>query len=353
MANNFSPETSPESTSKIAKRPTISDIARAAGVSIAVVSYALNGKNGVSPATRDRVLRIANEYGWRPSAAARSLRTSPKAVGLALVDQGHPSSQSAYTLEFVAGVQTALAKEGLSLMVQVVESVEVGAQLFSTWWAERRFDGFLITDVTQDDPRISAVTKHKIPSVAVAHPESSGGGSYVWVGEEEAYASAVRTLAALGHQHIALLNGLELVEIAQRRALAARIEGARHGVRLTVRNSSSAEGAAASARALLNDHDRPTALIFSNDTDAVTGIDVARRLSLSVPWDVSIIGIGASASSQLSLPSLSSIAYPHREIGTLAGQTLIRVLKGEVRPFEKYVLPPLTVRGSTAPRATT
>lgn len=353
MANNFSPETSPESTSKIAKRPTISDIARAAGVSIAVVSYALNGKNGVSPATRDRVLRIANEYGWRPSAAARSLRTSPKTVGLALVDYGHSSTQSAQLVEFVAGVQSTLASEDLSLMVQVVDSVEIAAQLFTTWWAERRFDGFLITDVTTDDPRVHAVTKHKIPAVAIAHPESSAGGAYVWVGEEEAYAGAVKTLAGLGHQHIALLNGQEVVEMAQRRALAARIEGARHGVRISVNYSDSAENTAASARALLSAPDRPTALIFSSDTDAVTGIDVARRLNLSVPWDVSIVGFGISASSQLSLPSLTSVTFAHREVGKLAGATLIRVLKGEVRPFEKYVLPNMTVRGSTAPAPST
>jgi DNA-binding LacI/PurR family transcriptional regulator len=175
VANNFSPETSPESTTKINKRPTISDIARAAGVSIAVVSYALNGKPGVSPATRDRVLRIANEYGWRPSAAARSLRTSPKTVGLALVEGDSASTHSTHFIEFLAGVQEALATKQLSLTVHLVDTAQHAADLLATWWAERRFDAFLLTDVQSDDPRIATITKFSIPAVAVAHPQATHG----------------------------------------------------------------------------------------------------------------------------------------------------------------------------------
>lgn len=349
MANYFSPETSPESTTKNTKRPTISDIARAAGVSIAVVSYALNGKPGVSPATRDRVLRIANEYGWRPSAAARSLRTSPKTVGLAMIEGDSSATHSTHFIEFLAGVQESLATEQLSLMVHLVSSAEQAAELIRTWWAERRFDGFLLTDVQTDDPRIASIAKHSIPSVAIAHPEAAHGTPYVWVAEEEAYANTLRMLHSLGHTHIALINGPPNLDMGQRRAQASRVESARLGIRLTTIDAPSAETAAANTRLLLTTPDKPTALIYDNDAHAVTGIDVARRLNLAVPWDLSIIGFGTSAASQLSMPSLTTVHYPYREIGKTAGQALIKVIGGGQQTFDRIALDSATVRGTTAP----
>ena len=97
-----------------ARRPTITDVARAAGVSIAVVSYALNGRPGVSAATRERVLRVADEFGWRPSAAARSMRTGPRAIGL-VFDRGAagPVAQATGVLEFIISLQEVLATRNL------------------------------------------------------------------------------------------------------------------------------------------------------------------------------------------------------------------------------------------------
>ncbi len=349
MANNFSPEAPPELTTKPAKRPTISDIARAAGVSIAIVSYALNGKPGVSPATRDRVLRIADEYGWRPSAAARSLRTSSKTVGLAVIEGDSSSTNSSHFVEFLAGIQSALAGDGLSLMVHLVDSAEQAAQSFTNWWAERRFDGFLITDVRTNDPRIAAVNRFRIPAVALCHPDAARGNPCVWVDEEDAYGQCLTTLIELGHTHIAIINGTESLDIGKRRARAARIEAARAGIRLTVMSANSAELSAAHSRLLLSAPDRPTAIIYDSDAHAVTAIDVARRLQLRVPWDVSLIGFGSSASSQLSMPSLTSVSYPHREIGESAGRALVEAVAGQPVALERIDLGAPTVRGSTAP----
>ena len=123
-------------------------MARAAGVSIAVVSYALNGRPGVSAATRERVLRVADEFGWRPSAAARSMRTGPRAIGL-VFDRGAagPVAQATGVLEFVISLQEVLATRNLALVLQLVDGPEAAVALYGEWWAERRFDVMVVTDV--------------------------------------------------------------------------------------------------------------------------------------------------------------------------------------------------------------
>jgi DNA-binding LacI/PurR family transcriptional regulator len=78
----------PAGSARPARRPTIADIARSAGVSKSAVSCALNGQQGISTATAERILAVANELGWRPNRAARSLRAaSAGACGVVLAER--------------------------------------------------------------------------------------------------------------------------------------------------------------------------------------------------------------------------------------------------------------------------
>src|SRR5689334_24665510 len=92
------------------KRPTIADIARRAGVSTGAVSYALNGQPGVSPATRQRILAIADEIGWRPSHAARALSASrAHAVGLVIARPARWLGVEPFFMQFLAGLEAELS----------------------------------------------------------------------------------------------------------------------------------------------------------------------------------------------------------------------------------------------------
>ncbi len=87
------------------KRPTIADIARRAGVSKGAVSYALNGQPGVSEATRQRILAIAEEIGWNPNSAARALSgATANAVGLALCRPARILGIEPFYMELISGV---------------------------------------------------------------------------------------------------------------------------------------------------------------------------------------------------------------------------------------------------------
>ena len=105
----------------MARRATISDIARLAGVSKGAVSYALNGRPGVSDDTRDRILAIADELGWYPNRAARALSAArADACGLLLARPAKTLALEPFFMEFIAGVESELSARSVALTIQLV-----------------------------------------------------------------------------------------------------------------------------------------------------------------------------------------------------------------------------------------
>src|SRR5262245_12672946 len=133
------------------KRPTISDIARQAGVSKVAVSYALNGQPGVSAATRRRIIAIAEEIGFSPSSAARALSgQAPQAIGLALCRPALPLGLEPFFMELISGVEAELSARSYALTLQLVADPEAEVALYRRWWGERRIDGVLVCDLRED-----------------------------------------------------------------------------------------------------------------------------------------------------------------------------------------------------------
>jgi DNA-binding LacI/PurR family transcriptional regulator len=117
------------------KRPTIADIAEAAGVSKGAVSYALNGKPGVSDRTRARILEIAGRMGWHPSSAARALsegRTG--AVGLVVGRPAWVLGVEPFFMQLISGVEAGLAASGTALLLQVTQDARAEEAAYRRWW---------------------------------------------------------------------------------------------------------------------------------------------------------------------------------------------------------------------------
>lgn len=336
-----------------ARRPTITDVARAAGVSIAVVSYALNGRPGVSAATRERVLRVADEFGWRPSAAARSMRTGPRAVGL-VFDRGvaGPVAQATGVLEFVIALQEVLATRNLALVLQIVDGPEAAVALYGEWWAERRFDVMVVTDVLTEDPRIDALRRLRAPAVVVGAGQGDIDLATVSLDDAEAFVRVGRYLLELGHRHVALVSGpKQLVRTRARlSALSAALDAA-SGVLVHEATGGTAEEAAVATRRLLTGGRAPTAIVYDSDQMAVAALDVARRTGLAVPWDLSIVAGSDSALCRLATPSITTLPSAQRDLGTATGEAVLAVIDGDLRARRDLRIGGLAVRGSTGPRS--
>ncbi|WP_240465490.1 LacI family DNA-binding transcriptional regulator [Cellulomonas iranensis] len=336
-----------------ARRPTITDVAKAAGVSIAVVSYALNGRPGVSAATRERVLRVADEFGWRPSAAARSMRSGPRAVGL-VVDRGltGPAGYGAHVLELVVALQEVLATRGLALVLQVVEDLPAAVGLYGEWWAERRFDVMVVTDVRAEDPRLDALRRLRIPAVVVGGGDVPGEVANVHVDDELAAERVGRYLIELGHRRVGVVTGpAALLRTRARTAGLQHALDAGGAVLVHEPTAGSPEEAAAAARRLLTGDQPPTAVVFDTDHMAVAALDVARRTGLAVPWDVSVVALSDSPLCRLATPSITALPSVHADLGTAVGEAVLAVLDQQPSPVRHIEIGGLAVRGSTGPRS--
>ncbi len=344
--------TASDSSGPTPRRPTISDVARAAGVSIAVVSYALNGRPGVSAPTRERVLRVADEFGWRPSAAARSMRSGPRAVGLVLSRGAGAAAHATSFLDFITAIQDVVAVRGLALVLQIVDSPEAAAATYREWWAERRFDVMVVTDVLTQDPRIEGLRKMHAPAVVVAPPEVAAGLASVWLDETESFTRVATYLLELGHRSIAAVTAPTALHRTRMRldALKAAISSAGGTLAHEATNATAEEAAAATWR-LLTAGERPSAIIFDSDQMAVAAIDVARRTGLQVPWDLSVFAGSDSALCRLATPSITTLPMPLAELGAATGRAVLSVLDGDQDVSICVPVRGIAVRGSTGPRS--
>jgi DNA-binding LacI/PurR family transcriptional regulator len=330
-------------------RVTIRDIAERAGVSKGAVSYALNGRPGVSEDTRERIISIANELGWYPNRAARALSAArAEACGLVLARPARTLALEPFFMEFIAGVEAELATRSVALTLQLVRDVQEEMAVYRRWWGEHRVDGVLVLDLRRDDPRVDELVRLGLPAVVVGGPLENGELPSVWHDEAAVVTEAVQYLVALGHGRIAHVAGVaEFVHTAQRMAAftsAARELGV-HGE--VVETDYSAESGARATRKLLSSPSPPTAIVFDSDLLAVTGLGVAQQMGFSVPDDVSIVGWDDSLISQVVHPALTAITRDIEAFGAACTRQLLAAVEGQATGDVETPPGELTTRGST------
>ncbi|GIG86404.1 LacI family DNA-binding transcriptional regulator [Plantactinospora endophytica] len=334
------------------KRPTIADVARRAGVSKGAVSYALNGQPGVSDATRQRILAIAQEIGFNPNSAARALSgATSNAVGLALCRPARILGIEPFFMELISGVEAELSARSYALTLQVVASPEAEIAVYRRWWGERRVDGVLVCDLRIDDRRLPVLAELRLPAVVIGGPGEDGGPDYVWSDESVALAEVLEYLVALGHRRIARVGGLPGLRHTEIRTQAFGAVCRRLGLERTTTVSSdySGEEGARATRRLLSSADRPTAIVYDNDVMAIAGLSVAQEMGLTVPSDVSIVAWDDSPLCQLVHPSLTALSRDIPAYGAHAAGRLLAAIAGQPLGDFQDETAHLIPRGSTAP----
>ena len=312
-----------------ARRVTISDIAERAGVSKGAVSYALNGRPGVSDDTRARILTIARDLGWYPNRAARALSAErADACGLVLARPARTLALEPFFMEFIAGVESELSSKSVALTLQLVESVEEEIEVYRRWWGERRVDGILLVDLRIEDPRVDELDRLGLPAVVVGGPVENGMLPAVWHDEKAVVIEAVRYLAALGHTRVGRVAGVpHFVHTVQR--TEGFLEVTRElGLQTDVVDTDyTAESGARATRRLLSAPEPPSAILFDSDVLAVTGLGVAQHMGFGVPDDLSIVGWDDSLISQVVHPPLTAITRDLVTFGAESAAHLLEVIE--------------------------
>jgi LacI family transcriptional regulator len=328
------------------RRATIHDVAAAAGVSVATVSKAVNGRYGVSPDTVQRVLAAVAELGYESSLVASSMRARRTGVIGVLVAGFEP-----FSAEVLKGVGAALRESRLDLL-----AYSGSQQATNEGWERRslsRLSGTLVDGVIMVTPSVVNVSAD-VPVVAI---DPHTGPADLPTVESDSYTGArqaVSYLVSLGHRRIGFVAGRPdlrssiLREAGYRRALEdARIPFDRHLVGVGRYNEDIAREAATQ---LLSREDRPTAVFAANDISALTVMRVAHERGLRVPDDLSIVGFDDIPDASQAAPALTTVRQPMQQLGADALTMLLELMGGaELAQTHKRLPTALVTRATTAP----
>lgn len=338
---------SPQDADKV----TIADVAREAGVSKGLVSFALNDRPGVAAGTRARILEVAGSLGWTPSLRARSLSSKRSfALGLVIARDPEVLGSDPFFTSFIAGVETILAPEGMALVLSVVPDERRELQTYRTLATDGRVDGVFLCDLREHDARIPVLAELGLPTLTLGRPDQPSPFPLVSIDDTEGVAESVRYLVSLGHRRIAHVAGSAGMLHGRRRRAAFNqaMRAAGLGDGQVVETDFSIAAGSDATRHLLGQPVPPTAIVFANDPMAIAGIGVAQELGVRVPEDVSITGFDDIELARHIYPALTTVGATPLVWGRSAATLLLTLIR--TGSAEDIDLPPacLIIRGSAS-----
>jgi LacI family transcriptional regulator len=338
------------------------DVARLAGVSEATVSLALSGSPRISEPTRERVSRIADDLGYRPNAAARSLRTdNTHALGLLVSDVANP-----FFAELAGQIERIAAAEGYSLVLcNSDEDSHRQDSYLNSLLAGRQVDGMLLVPTEDMTAGIRAAGDAGARMVLLDRPLVVTGrdntarrlrrAPVVRAAADGALDEVAELLTGLGHRRFGVIALPLHTQVGrERRDLLLRAL-TRHGVDpadiTVVPGDFRQQSGERAAELLLAAPRRPTAVIASDGLMAIGAMKALRRAGLRVPEDVSLVGYDDAPWFDLLDPPLTTVAQPVPELAVAGVAAMLALLSG--RPPQS-ASPPcrLVRRGSCAPAPT-
>jgi DNA-binding LacI/PurR family transcriptional regulator len=330
----------PDSTRPV----TIAYIAESAGVSVPTVSKVINGKSGVSAATRARVEELVTRYGYRrPSGANRSN----------VVELVFRELASMWAVEIIRGVERVAREHHVGVMVSEFGLHDAAPSAWDDTVSRRPrcvLSVAQLSDAEREELRAKGIPFVVFDPTTELPDDVPFVGATNWSGGR----AATRHLTELGHRRVAMVAGPEDVLFC-----CARLDGYRSAMRaaglaadpgLVVHADLTVEDGRAAARRLLARPDRPTAIFAANDLQALGVYQAAREAGLRVPGDLSVVGFDDLPVVAWVDPPLTTVHQPLTEMAVAATELALTLGQGEEAPRTGLeIATTLTVRDSTAP----
>lgn len=334
------------------KRPTLADVAREAGVSTATVSRLIQDTGPVSRERKERIERAMATLGYAPRQAAR--QTTTGMVALLLGDLINP-----FFPEIVRGVQDEVDNYGMILTLYNLTDHSQRQQQLLQRLSRQAVDGVIVAGSTPFPELLAWRERNNIPMVLINRRVCQAGVHCILVDFENAVYRATQYLLSLNHTRIGHLASPGTGEIAQARLQGLETALAEAGLTMrpewcpAVPLGAEIEGGFRAMSRLLDlpSEDRPTAVIAFNDVFALGALHAVRVRGLSVPQDISIIGVDDIFASAYAAPPLTTIGQPKYRMGAMAVQVLRQMAQEHAHLGGTYTIleSPLIVRESTGP----
>lgn len=329
-------------------KPTLDDVARAAGVSTATVSRCLNAPDRVIAPTRERVMQAVSALGYTADFGGRALASGKTNTVGAII----PTMDNAIFARGMQAFQETLSAEGVTLLVASSgydydrEAEQVRAL------AGRGADGLLLIGSARPSATYDFLRLRGMPYV-LAWSLGQTADHFVGFNNKNAAAALAARVIALGHRDIAMIAGVT----GMNDRAADRVDGVRAALRHVNRDPASLpiieapytfEDGSIAFAALMRRVPRPTAVICGNDILAVGAIGCAKALGMRVPEDVSITGFDDIDIAAFVEPPLTTVHVPHRRMGVAAARQLLQLISGGVADERIEFGTEIVERGSLA-----
>jgi len=330
----------------------IKDIAKATGFSVTQVSRALTGYSDVSPKTRENIIKVAKEMGYRPNYSARSLRRQQThTIGLVI-----PSTRLALTdpffLEFLSGIGYESSKTRYDLLISFSNNENGQMKILKDLVLGRRVDGIILNRIENDDERVSFLLEKKYPFVAFGKIESDGNHPYVEIDGFYATYQITTHLIKKGHKKISFINVPEWQVCAKYRLAgykkALEENNIKFNEELVIHSEETDSEGYKIVKEMIKKYKKITAIFVNSDVMAIGAVKALNEAKIEIGKEIALAAFNDTNITQNMNPPITSLAQPIHLIGEKVTQMLIKILKNEDSKLKQVIIKPkLIIREST------
>ncbi|WP_144469170.1 catabolite control protein A [Bacillus pumilus] len=309
---------------------TIYDVAREANVSMATVSRVVNGNPNVKPTTRKKVLEAIDRLGYRPNAVARGL-ASKKTTTVGVII---PDISSIFYSELARGIEDIATMYKYNIILSNSDqNTDKELHLLNTMLG-KQVDGIVFMGGNITDVLVEEFKRSPVPIVLAASVEEQAQTPSVNINYEQAIYDSVQLLVEKGHKRIAFVSGPMSEPINSMRKLAGykralEEAGIAFDDVLVAEGDYSYDFGIESLAHLLEQSDKPTAVIAATDEMALGVIHGAQDRGVSIPEDLEVIGFDNTRLSLMVRPQLTTVVQPTYDIGAVAMRLLTKLMNKE------------------------
>lgn len=327
----------------------IKEVAEKAEVSIATVSRALNGNTLVKKATKDRILRIANELNYRPSPIARGLSMKKTdTIGLIL-----PDLVGEFFMSVIHGIDEEAYKAKQYLTVSSSHSQRNIIETLMQFMSSGRVDGVILMapKMHQDIPEL--LSKSKRPVVLLNSYQNHEEYVSISINNYQGAFASVEHLIGHGYKKISMIKGPNGNCEADERFSGYKDALKKYGIEvnddLIIEGDFSIKSGYYAFMRLFSQTEKPEAVFASNDMMAIGVYEAAKTLNIKIPNDVAVVGFDDIFLTKMLSPRLTTVHVPITELSSRAVQYLLKMINGEVDrkdPHKEIISTGLVIGGS-------
>ncbi|WP_170406477.1 LacI family DNA-binding transcriptional regulator [Ruegeria arenilitoris] len=325
------------------KRANLRDVAKAAGVSVATVSRVLNEPGIVKRDTLEKVQKAIADLRFVPSAAARAINSGRTRFVGALV----PTLDNAIFARFLAALERKLSEDGLSLIVSTTESEPAVEAIKAKGLVDIGAEGLIVTGATHSDEFHSLIERTMIPTIITSYFDGTNPLPTIGYDNKAAAQLALQHLIELGHRQITVVHG----PVHNNDRTLARLSGLRsvhwEGQFTTVETDISLRGGAEAAVRIVGNSAKTDAILCLSDVVALGVLFGLQSKGISVPEEISLMGLDDLPSSAVAVPSITTVHLPVSRMGERAAIALARWISTQERPEAEMLEAKLIERNST------